>query len=146
MRGAPCEREDMMQRSRFQGRHGQRLALSAAVITIVLTGCQSPKADPAASSQLLTASTQALGAGDLELARQYLDQARAVAATPEQQVKVDSLDRLIDGTEALRAGDPDGARSAWSQIQEPHLSREVRHKARLIGLDVPMGASGGQTQ
>jgi hypothetical protein len=136
----------MMQRTKFRGRLGQGLALPAAVIAISLTGCQSHKAEPAASSQLLTASTQALGAGDLELARQYLDQARAVTVTPAQQVKVDSLDRLIDGTEALRAGDPDGARMAWSQIQEPHLSREVRHKARLIGLDVPMGTSGGQTQ
>jgi len=146
LHGAPCERENMMQRSRFRGRLGQRLVLPAVVIAVILTGCQSPKADPVASSQLLTASTQALGAGDLELARQYLDQARTVAVTPKQQVKVDSLDRLIDGTEALRAGDPDGARMAWSQIQEPHLNREVRHKARLIGLDVPMGVSGGQTR
>jgi len=146
VRGAPSEREHMMQRSRFQGRLGQRLALPAAVIAIILTGCQSSKADPTASSQILTASTQALGAGDLELARQYLDQARAATVTPAQQVKIDSLDWLIDGTEALRAGDPDGARTAWSQIQEPNLSREVRHKARLIGLDVPMGASGGLKQ
>lgn len=116
----------------------------------MLSGCASPPTADTASvtsrsrfQEPLTASTQAINAGELELARQYLGQARAAAADHDQQVKVDSVEHLIAGTEALMVGDPDRARTAWSQIEEPHLSREVRHKARLVGIDVPIGASGG---
>jgi hypothetical protein len=116
----------------------------------MLTGCATtPNADTAAIAshnsfqEPLTASTQAIVTGDLEQARHYLGQARAVAVDHDQQVKVESVEHLIAGTEALMVGDPDRARTAWAQIQEPHLSREVRHKARLIGIDVPIGVSGG---
>ena len=116
----------------------------------MLTGCATPPAADTAAvtshhqfQEPLRASTQAIAAGDLEQARQYLGQARAVAADHDQQVKVDSVEHLIAGTEALMLGDPDRAMTAWAQIEETHLSREVRHKARLIGIEVPIGVSGG---
>ena len=137
-----------MRRSIFRGLG--RLPLPSLAAITMLTGCATtPNADTAAIAshnrfqEPLTASTQAIAAGDLEQARQYLGQARAVAADHDQQVKVESVEYLIAGTEALMVGDPDRARTAWAQIQEPHLSREVRHKARLIGIDVPIGVSGG---
>lgn len=140
-----------MRRSTFRGLGRLRLPSLAAVI--MLSGCATPPAADTAAvtshnrfQEPLTASTQAINAGDLELAKQYLGQARAAATDDGQKVKVDSLDHLITGTEALMAGDPDSARAAWSQIREPHLSREVRHKARLVGIDVPIGVSGGATQ
>ncbi len=143
-----------MRRSIFRGL-GRLPLPSLVVVTILsglwgLAGCASPPtADTAAIDsrnrfqEPLTASTRAIAAGDLEQARQYLGQARAVAVDHQQQVKVDSIEHLIAGTEALMVGDPDRARTAWAQIEEPHLSREVRHKARLIGIDVPIGVSGG---
>ncbi len=128
-------------------------SLIAVTILAWLWGCASPPtADTAAVAsrnrfqEPLAASTRAIAAGDLEQARQYLGQASAVAADHHQQVKVDSIEHLIAGTEALMVGDPDQARTAWAQIEEPHLSREVRHKARLIGIDVPIGVSGGVTR
>ncbi len=140
-----------MRRISFRG--SGRLPLPSLVAVIMLSGCASPPtADTAAVTsrhrfqEPLTASTQAISAGDLEQAKHYLSQARAVAADHDQQVKVDSLEHLIAGTEALMVGEPDRARTAWSQIEEPRLSREVRHKARLIGIDVPIEVSGGRTQ
>ena len=143
-----------MPRSTFRGLG--RLPLPSFVVVTVLSGlsglsgCASPpNADTAAVAsrnrfqEPLAASTRAIAAGDLDKARQYLVQARAAAADHHQQVKVDSVEHLIDGTEALMVGDPDRARTAWAQIEEPHLSREVRHKARLIGIDVPIEVSGG---
>ncbi len=140
-----------MRRSIFRG--WGRLHLPSLVAVAILSwfwGCASPPiADTAAVAshnrfqEPLTASTRAIAAGDLEQARQYLGQARAAAANHHQQVKVESIEHLIAGTEALMVGDPDRARTAWAQIEEPHLSREVRHKARLIGIDVPIEVSGG---
>lgn len=141
------ERERMNNRTMIRGCCGA--PLFAAVL--VLAGCFSMIAtDQGARNgtyyrtyqdQLLQC-TQAINAGDLVAARVHLDQARAVALSAKQQRKVDGLDHLIDGTAALMSGDPDGARSAWAKIDEPHLSREVRHKARLIGMDVPVSTEG----
>lgn len=123
-------------------------SLVAVAIPSWLCGCASPPiADTAVVAsrfqEPLTASTRAIAAGDLERARHYLGQARAAATDHDQQVKVDSIEHLIAGTEALMVGDANGARTAWAQIEEPHLGTEVRHKARLIGIDVPIEVSGG---
>ncbi len=86
----------------------------------------------------LTYATEALNEGDLEKAKSHLDRAGAFATNPKQNRKVRSLKRLVAGTEALMAGEPDTARAEWAQIEDPHLNREVRHKARLIGMDIPI--------
>ncbi len=134
----------------FRGSGRLLPSLVAVAILSWLWGCASPPiADTAAVAsrsqfqEPLTASTRAIAAGDLEQARHYLGQARAAATDHDQRVKVDSIEHLIAGTEALMAGDADRARTAWAQIEEPHLSREVRHKARLIGIDVPIEISRG---
>ena len=122
-----------------------RTLLLAAVV--VLTGCavgppadtESVTADYGAFRDQLALTTQAINAGALEEARMQLSRTRATVRTPRQVQKVDDLHLLIVGAEALRVGNPVGARTAWAQIEEPHLRREVRHKARLIGLEVPMG-------
>jgi len=143
-----------MRRTIFRG--WGRLLLPSLVAVAVpswLWGCASPPiADTAAVAsrsqfrEPLTASTRAIAFGDLAQARQHLGQARAAATGHGQQVKVQSIEHLIAGTEALMVGDADGARTAWAQIEEPHLSREVRHKARLIGIDVPIEVSGGASR
>lgn len=90
-----------------------------------------------AFDQQMVVTTQAINAGELDQAREHLDQAGREASSPGQQQMVRSLQRLVDGAEALRNGDPDRARDEWARIDEPRLRREVRHKARLIGMDVP---------
>lgn len=85
----------------------------------------------------LTLTTEAINAGELAQAREHLKGTERLASSAAQRRKVQSLEQLIDGAEALRDGDPDKARIAWAQIEEPRLRREVRHKARLIGMDVP---------
>ncbi len=141
-----------MRRTKFRG-WGRLLLPSLVAVAIFPGGCASPpNADTAAAAgrsrfqEPLTASTRAIAAGDLEQARHYLGQARVAATDHDQQVKVDSIAHLIAGTEALMVGDADRARTAWAQIEEPHLCKEVRHKARLIGIDVPIEVSGGATQ
>ncbi len=130
-------------KKRLMLRGSWRLPLLAA--TVMLVGCQSSldiKAEAAARyvqfRDQLVFTTQAINAGDLERARAHLGEARAVAARPKQYRKVQSLKQLILGAEALRAGEPDRARVEWARIEERSLSREVRHKARLIGIDVPI--------
>ena len=98
--------------------------------------------DDGAFREKLTLTAQSINAGDLDTARLQLTRTRATVATPRQLQKVDDLELLIVGAEALREGKPDGARTAWGQIEEPHLRREVRHKARLIGLEVPVQNGG----
>ena len=135
----------MIKHCEFGGRCRPRTLLLATVA--LLTGCA---AGPAASPEpvvvdhqafrnQLVRTTQAVNAGDLETAKAQLRRARAATTTTRQAQKVDDLHLLIVGAEALRVGNPVGARTAWAQIEEPHLRREVRHKARLIGLEVPMG-------
>jgi hypothetical protein len=120
------------------------------VAVALLTGCAAgPAADSApavvdhqAFRDQLARTAQAVNAGDLEEAKSQLRQARSSTTTTRQAQKVEGLEQLIAGAEALRAGDPEGARSAWARIEEPHLRREVRHKARLIGLEVPVVSDG----
>lgn len=118
-----------------------RLPVHLLAAVAVMSGCHGCAAvDPAGAAvfrQQLSLAAASINAGDLEIARAQLRDARAVAGAPAEVRKVDSLEQLIDGADALRAGDLDGARAAWSRIQEPQLGREVRHKARLIGVEVP---------
>ncbi len=124
---------------------------AACAVTVAAGGCaatpgveQSEVEAYRQFKEQLTLSTQAINAGDLEQARTHLKGASSAATRSEQVQKVQSLDRLITGAEALRSGDPERARSEWSRIEETDLAREVRHKARLMGLDVPMVPTGGE--
>jgi hypothetical protein len=113
---------------------------------ILLTGCATAMPDQGGLGAIdnqafidhLMLTTEAINAGELDTAKARLGRARAATATTHDVQKVDGLEHLIAGAEALRAGNPDGARSEWAQIEEPRLRREVRHKARLIGLEVPV--------
>ena len=134
-------------------RRWTRRALFLFTAAVVLIGCHSSAKidhDAAARSdrfqEQLTWSTQAINAGDLEQARVHLDEARAAASNSKERQKVESLDKLIVGAEALMEGDPARARAEWSWIDEPHLSREVRHKARLIGLNVSVVPAEGEAK
>jgi hypothetical protein len=115
-------------------------------VAILLTGCATAIPDEGGLNEIhneafidhLTLTTEAINAGDLDQAKARLGRARAATATARDVQKVDGLEHLIAGAEALRSGNPEGAKSAWAQIEEPRLRREVRHKARLIGLEVPV--------
>ena len=119
------------------------LVLAAAIL---LTGCATAVPDEAGLGEIdnqafidhLTLTTEAINAGDLNKAKARLGRARAATVTAHDVQKVDGLEYLIAGAEALRSGNPDRARNEWARIEEPRLRREVRHKARLIGLEVPM--------
>jgi hypothetical protein len=113
---------------------------------ILLAGCATTTPKQAGPGEVdnqafidhLTLTAQAINAGDLDKAKARLGRARAATVTPQDVQKVDGLEYLIVGAEALRSGDPESARTAWGKIEEPHLRREVRYKARLIGLEVPI--------
>ncbi|MHC5004190.1 MAG: hypothetical protein ACYTJ0_13830 [Planctomycetota bacterium] len=119
-----------------------RCALPALVV-LAAAGCQSAsKTDLQAARQRaferrLTGTTQALHEGDLVEARAQLEQAAANVSTKSQRRKVESLEMLIAGAEALMSGDPASARAEWSRIEDPNLKQEVREKAQLVGMAVP---------
>lgn len=119
------------------------VALSVIVGASFLVGCgstQKTEADPAGPvfGQHVAQTTAAINAGDLEAARSHLDRTRPLARTYEQKRKVQSLDQLIAGSEALMDGHVALAAAEWSRIEDPVLNREVRVKARVIGVDVPL--------
>lgn len=113
--------------------------------TLAPAGCSSsPAVDPQTEArrwefrEQLILATRAINNADLEQARIHTSNAQARAATFEQNRKVEGLMRLIAGAEALRDGDADRARDEWARIEDPDLSREVRVKARNIGIDIPV--------
>ena len=105
---------------------------SHGLVAALLVGCAStPRYGAQETSQdllfreHLTLSTEAINAGDLEGAWAYLREAQTVAANPSQARKVQSLEHLILGAEALRDGDPMLTRVEWSKIDEPSLSADA---------------------
>jgi hypothetical protein len=116
------------------------LLLGAALAS---AGCQTSRGVTGdVSGEQLRLSAQAINAGDLDQAKVHLSAARAGPGSPARDLKVQSLQQLIAGAEALMEGDAEGARAAWSRIQDPTLRTEVRHKARLIGINVPVVPDG----
>jgi hypothetical protein len=85
----------------------------------------------------LGACAAAIQRGDLDRARVDLDEAKRVAAGDAQALKVRSMERLLDGADALMAGDGATAAAQWSRIEDVALRQEVRHRARLFGVNVP---------
>lgn len=121
------------------------VTVGVAAMAISMTGCSnSTKASlklerqTAECHRQVVLCTQAIGAGDLAQAAEHLAMAEAQATSFEQRRQVQSLGKLLEGAEALMAGDGLAASQAWSQIEDPQLSREVRIKAQLIGMDVPL--------
>ena len=122
------------------------LALLIVVALVTMAGCGSMfKADAdldaqkqAAFQASLAQCTQAINAGDLAGARVVLSDLDDRAEAFQQERQVQSLGQLLAGAEALMSGDGALAQAAWSRIEDPHLSREVRVKASLIGIDVPL--------
>jgi hypothetical protein len=113
----------------------------------LLVGCQArPSVDVSAETlrweyqEQMILATRAIQADRLEQAKVHLAAARAKAFTFHQERKVESLERLIAGAEALRSGNGEAAREHWARIADPTLNSEVRSKAKLIGIDVPMGS------
>jgi len=118
------------------------LLIMLIVAVVFLPGCQSgQKATRAGQErfrQNVSACTQAIRAGDLADAKALLAKADDDARSFDQKRKTQSLGGLIDGAEALMDGNAQLARAKWSQIEDPLLGREVRVKANLIGMDVPL--------
>lgn len=128
-----------------QARHAVRTISSLVLLAaLAVAGCgSSPKLDPQAEAmryefrEQMILATRAFSDDNLEETKLHVARAKGRAFNFEQQRKVESFEHLVAGAEALRNGDADTARSEWSRIQDPALNREVRAKARDIGIDVP---------
>lgn len=120
--------------------------LSTALLLAMLVsfgGCGSwlktggpSEAQREAFQEQLVLTTYELNASNLQQAKVHAHKAREHAWGEQQEQKVDSLERLIAGVEALQDGDVELAQSEWSQITDPALKREVAIKASAIGIDV----------
>lgn len=130
--------------------------LIATVSLVVLggqVGCQAtpkPAHPDVKASAAIEASTASIGRGDLDAAKAELAEAKGHASGFHQRRQVRSLADLIAGAEALMAGEVERARAAWSRIEDPRLQREVRIKAKAMGIHVPLqstpvGAASGDT-
>ena len=109
-------------------------------ILALTTGCQTPQQSSMYNSNM-NKCTVAVKGGDLEEARQYVSQAKLEAVSFDQKRQVESMEKLIEGAEALMAGDVQLAKECWSNISDPYLCREVRVKAQTVmDLEVPRTA------
>lgn len=123
-------------------RGGMAVVLPAV---LMLGACQSASKTSEADAEALRwqyreqvlLATQAINEGNLKQAKEHVRSARGKAFSRTQQRKLQSLESLIAGAEALRSGDGSMAAAEWSQIRDPSLLAEVREKARRIGVDVP---------
>lgn len=120
-----------------------RLWAASLGVVLLAAGCAAPKPAPpraelnVASYEVqmaLVSATEAVRVGDLEAARQHVSTGRAAGGSPYQRTKLDSLEQLINGAEAMMAGDVVGAREQWNRIVDPHLRREVDQKLEQKGL------------
>lgn len=104
-----------------------------------LSGCTSREQCKSIFQNNLAASMEAVNAGDLQGAKQSLEAGCGCAKEYEQKRLCSSMEELIAGAEAMMAGNVAQAKTAWSKIEDPQLSREVRVKASAVmGLEVPM--------
>ncbi len=118
-----------------------RLCGVLLVTLALLPGCQSAAKATARSQHFreqLTLAAQAINAGNLATAKGHVSAARSSATGAAEMRKLESLEKLITGAEALMEGDAARARAEWSRIEDPVLNDEVRSKARWIGVTVPI--------
>ncbi len=133
--------------SALHSRRGVRgWAVPVALVAVALAplGCASARSKNERNDAIraefrdrLVLACEAINRSDLEQATEHVDAARERAVGAEAELKVESLEHVIAGAEALRAGDVEATRDAWSRIEDPALQREVRASARLIGIDLP---------
>ncbi|MEO1236597.1 MAG: hypothetical protein AAFX76_07395 [Planctomycetota bacterium] len=107
----------------------------------VAAGCQSaPKVDQRLLDyrSAMGSATESIQASEFDGARGHIDTALRLAQDEVERQKAQSLGHLVDGTEAYAQGDVLGAKSKWEQISDPVLYREVRRKARVLGVSLPL--------
>ncbi|MHC4990165.1 MAG: hypothetical protein ACYTGC_04220 [Planctomycetota bacterium] len=121
-----------------------RRAIPLLTAVVLIGGCSSTKRVDDDSAlvtqdrefqQSLVLTTESINQAELESARTHLRTARSLARTQGQRRKVQSLHQLLNGAEALMAGEPVQAQEAWSQIKDPRLKQEVQQKASTIGMN-----------
>jgi hypothetical protein len=119
--------------------------VAVLLAVFLLTGCQ--EQNKVSFNENIRQSLDSVQAGDLEMAGKHLDDARPKAKSHDDKRVVKSVDGLIDGAEAMMAGDVAQAQANWSGIPDPHFNREVRVKAgAVMGVKVPMIAKAKEVQ
>ena len=109
------------------------------VSTLCLSGCRSQDQCKLIFQNNLADSIEAVKAGDLQGAKQSLEAGCDCAKEYEQQRLCSSMEELIAGAQYMMDGQVAQAKTAWSNIADPHLSRQVRVKASAVmDLEVPM--------
>lgn len=115
-------------------------ALLMSGFLALATGCQSTQ-QPSMYNSNMNKCTESVKAGDLAVAKQYVSQAKLEAVTFDQKRQVESMEKLIEGAEALMEGKVETAKVCWSNIPDPQLCREVRVKAKTVmDLEIPATA------
>ena len=108
------------------------ISLTAVATLTAITGCQAPQA----FQQSLTQATQDISQGQLDSARSSLMHARSLASGPRDRQKVDDLNAIVDGAQAMISGRATSAAQAWSRVQDPDLRKQIQREANAMGLDL----------
>jgi len=112
----------------------QRLscALIPLASALLMAGCQSNEAFHASISR----ATVDISNGRLEQARATLHEADALADDPGDRQKVEDLNAVVDGAEAMINGDSTSAAIAWSNVEDDHLRWQLEREAKSMGLQI----------
>lgn len=107
-------------------------AMTMLTVALLMTGCHSSKAFHTSIQQ----ATRDISDGRLDAARLEIDQADRLASDSSEQQKVEDLNSIVDGAEAMINGDPEAANAAWSSIHDDELRWQLEQEARSAGLAV----------
>ena len=112
----------------------QRLscALISLTAAFLVAGCQSNEAFHASISR----ATIDISKGRLEQARSTLHEADSLASAPGDRQKVEDLNAVVDGAEAMINGDSMSAAIAWSNVQDDQLRWQLQREAEAMGLQL----------
>ena len=90
-------------------------------------------------SRHLAAAAAAIHRSDLESAQAQVDALKQVDGPLDADVRIASMQALIDGAKAYRKGELDRARLAWRQIPDVALRSEVAARAGQFNLHIEPG-------
>ena len=107
-------------------------ALIPLTAALLMTGCHSSEAFNASISR----ATIDISKGRLEQARTNLFEADSLASGSSEQQKVEDLNAVVDGAEAMIQGDSAGASVAWSNVEDDRLRWQLQREAKSIGLEL----------
>ena len=84
----------------------------------------------------LVESCRLIQSSEFERAQRQLDHSRSLAMDDHQLAKVEDLQRILQGSQAMDEGDPSSAADAWLTVRDVGLKRQLVDLGVQKGIDL----------